>query len=273
MLEQFIIGFEFEFGCSLTRRALSEKMKERGWVLKGNKPVKWTITDDWSIATSCPYEHEVISPPMPGPEAIVVLRQFLKLLRDIGAETNRTTGLHINISFSDKTLTSSIDLLKLLSSIPDTTLARYYNRQDNDTCAPVESFFKDHRRIYVDRIPKTREQEREAILNHFLKKASKYHTVNLKKWKFKKYIEYRFAGGCEYEFNYSRVKRDIMTVLKVMLKSCNGTISRSADKIVAGYDVKFLSKAKSSDSEIDFFDLYHFGLETNLNGRYCIYIE
>lgn len=254
MIDNFLIGFEFEFGCNLTRRQLSGEMKKNGWLLKGNKSVRWEIVDDASINTLKNYEHEVISPPIPGAEALRTLEKFLKFMRGIEAETNESTGLHINVSFADKKYTQSIDLLKLISSIPDIKLTDNYNRRYNDTCSPVEFFFNTNRRILVQKMPETREEKRQLILKDYIIKSSKYHTVNLKKWKRRKYIEYRFAGNTRYEFKFKTIKQDIKTVLKCMTRACDGKISRAADKVVKDYSVKFVKNPhKSVDRVIEPF--------------------
>lgn len=254
MLDNFLIGYEFEFGCNLTRRQLSEEMKKNGWLLKGNKPVRWSIIDDASIDTLKNYEHEVISPPMPGKEALRTLEKFLNFMQELGVETNESTGLHINVSFSDKSKTKSVDLLKLISSIPDIELADHYVRRYNDTCSPVEFFFNTNHRILVQKMPETREEKRQLILEHYINKSSKYHTVNLKKWKRRKYIEYRFSGNTRYEFKFKTIKQDIKTVLKCMTKACDGKISREADKVVKDYSMKFVKNPhKSVDRVIEPF--------------------
>lgn len=254
MLEKFIIGFEFEFGCNLTRRQISEKMKENGWLLKGNKPVKWTITDDASVVSNLRYDHEVISPPMPGMEALKTLKKFLSLMRSIGVDTNNTTGLHINVSFVDKTLTDSIDLLELISSVPDSKMAGYYDRKYNDTCMPVEYFFNTNHRISIKKIPESWEDKRKLILQHFIDKSTKYHTINLQKWKRRKYIEFRFAGGKGYEHCYRQLSRDIRTITSLMQKACNGKISKQADKVVRDYSMRFVElPKKTTHGDIGYF--------------------
>lgn len=250
MIDDFFIGFEFEFGCNLTRRQLSNEMAKNGWYLKGRKSQKWNIVYDGSIDTGCQYEHEVVSPPMKGSEARKTLKSFFLFMKSINAVTNESTGIHINISFSDKNSNKSVDLLRLLLTVDDVSLTKKYNRYKNSNCNSTGDFFTMNKRITVPDIPSTREESHKHILNHYLKNSSKYQTINLQHWSYSKYIEFRFAGNTGYENRYASISKDITLITNKMSQSCSGKPSRIFDKKFNCLPVEFKKNTMRSVASV-----------------------
>lgn len=248
MLKDFLIGFEFEFGCNLTRRQLTDKMKENNWSLKGKVSEKWKITEDSSVATSMKYDYEVISPPMCGKHAITTMMDFFDLMADINAETNITCGLHINISFKDKILTTKLDMLEYLLSIDDQKLTRKYRRYDNKYCVTTDSFFKKNLSISVSDIPQTITEKLKFVEDHYIKNSPKYQTINTRRWSKKKYIEFRFVGNADYHKLPHSISTDIKHLTRIMMTCTKPKVKPNKIKVLDSFDFKYRKKGKIKPS-------------------------
>ena len=129
---------------------------------------------------------EVVSPPLPAAQAIPTLRAFIARARELGLETDDSTGLHINVSIPDR-----LDILKLLVFSGDEYVLRQFQREESDYAESVmrelESF---------SRMPASRQRQTDQRLIKYLeqtaRQATDSHTASISRNS--KYISFRHAG-------------------------------------------------------------------------------
>jgi hypothetical protein len=129
---------------------------------------------------------EVVSPPLPAAQAIPTLRAFTARARELGLETDDSTGLHINVSIPDR-----LDILKLLVFSGDEYVLRQFQREESDYAESVmrelESF---------SRMPASRQRQTDQRLIKYLeqtaRQATDSHTASISRNS--KYISFRHAG-------------------------------------------------------------------------------
>ena len=129
---------------------------------------------------------EVVSPPLPAAQAIPTLRAFIARARELGLETDDSTGLHINVSIPD-----NLDILKLLVFSGDEYVLRQFQREESDYAESVmrelESF---------SRMPSSREHRTDQRLIKYLERTARQatdsHTASISRNS--KYISFRHAG-------------------------------------------------------------------------------
>lgn len=129
---------------------------------------------------------EVVSPPLPAAQAIPTLRAFVSRARELGLETNDSTGLHINVSIPDR-----LDILKLLVFSGDEYVLRQFQREESDYAESVmrelESF---------SRMPAGRQRQTDQRLIKYLEQTARQvtdsHTASISRNS--KYISFRHAG-------------------------------------------------------------------------------
>jgi hypothetical protein len=129
---------------------------------------------------------EVVSPPLPAAQAIPTLRAFVSRARELGLETDDSTGLHINVSIPDR-----LDILKLLVFSGDEYVLRQFQREESDYAESVmrelESF---------SRMPASRQRQTDQRLIKYLeqtaRQATDSHTASISRNS--KYISFRHAG-------------------------------------------------------------------------------
>ena len=102
------IGFEFEFVSVLTEDEVTEKLLEYGIKINNNLGyTAWQLDHDMSVksrksSSYFSHGHELISPPMSTKRAFKMLAVVFKFMQDIKAETNTTTGLHVNMDIGKR---------------------------------------------------------------------------------------------------------------------------------------------------------------------------
>jgi hypothetical protein len=129
---------------------------------------------------------EVVSPPLPAAQAIPTLRAFVARARELGLETNDSTGLHINVSIPD-----NLEILKLLVFSGDEYVLRQFQREESDYAESVmrelESF---------SRMPSSREHKTDQRLIKYLERTARQatdsHTASISRNS--RYISFRHAG-------------------------------------------------------------------------------
>ena len=93
----------------------------------------WYVEPDGSLEpNSGDGAAEIVTPPMPAPQAAQVLRQFYDLARARGLYTNDSTGLHINVSVPQE-----LDVLKLAVFLGDQYVLQKYGRENSSYAKSV----------------------------------------------------------------------------------------------------------------------------------------
>ena len=197
---------------------------------KGTKEY-WQITQDTSITDSDNngYEDpefggvglEIISPPTPATTAIAELKIVLKKLAALGATTNETTGIHVNISVPE--LVKNLDPLKLVLFMGDEHILRKFNRITNAfsraQTQQIISFIDAH-----GDLPKSA-YELEDMAREALKTSGKYSSVNLNNLS-KGYLEFRALGGTDYHKKIDQIEETIGRWLTVVELACDPEAQR-----------------------------------------------
>lgn len=171
----------------------------------------WNLTHDTSIKDSNDVDYEsgqdgvgveIISPPLPPKKAIEQLEIVLKLMQDFGIETNKSTGIHVNISLPNM---KSFDPLKLVLFMGDKHILEKFGRETN-------SFTSSQLQQVIDGISLTGKIPRSAtelikLGREALAETGKYFSVNLTH--LPKYLEFRAAGGAGYHQRVHDIKEAI----------------------------------------------------------------
>lgn len=129
---------------------------------------------------------EVVSPPLPAAQAIPTLRAFIARARELGLETDDSTGLHINVSIPD-----DLDILKLVVFSGDEYVLRQFQREYNDYAESVMRELESFSRMPSSRQRKT-DQRLIKYLEHIARTATDGHTASISRNR--KYISFRHAG-------------------------------------------------------------------------------
>lgn len=199
------IGFELEFGHDITKkevvRIVSKAFPDVRW---GGGKHRFQLVDDGSVWTKRKNDSELITPAWPAREAIENLQKLFKLLDDIGATTDKTTGLHVNIGWKNANTISDISPLKVLVYSNEEKWLKHFDRESNRWCRayryPVANrasgFVYDHR--FVARI----ENVMDTLNN------TKNRFINFDKAEYG-YIEFRGIGGVNYHKKRKTVLRAI----------------------------------------------------------------
>ena len=129
---------------------------------------------------------EVVSPPLPAAQAIPTLRAFIARARELGLETNDSTGLHINVSIPD-----DLDILKLVVFSGDEYVLRQFQREDSDYAESAMRELESFSRMPSGRQRKT-DQRLIKYLEQTARQATDSHTASISRNS--KYISFRHAG-------------------------------------------------------------------------------
>ena len=136
MKNDFEIGFEME--CVLDQRVYNKIQLQpeldkicRGIKIDDDASIEeYDIPDDEAADKGYVYTAELVTPPKPTEEAMIVLKKMFALI-DKGGWTNESTGLHINISPIDKKLFKKMNYLYIAFHPLFEEIAGAYNRDSN----------------------------------------------------------------------------------------------------------------------------------------------
>lgn len=229
-MSKFIIGFEFEFFHPLWSDEIEDDLHR----IFGRKlGSKFEVIEDCSLKTSPETRNlkgwEIVTPPLPEKESMEVFSVVRDYLVETEAKTNKTTGLHVNMSIQNKKVMKAMDPRIVIASTDDLYLAKIYGRVKNSYCEPWPSVIrkldkerkKENKKsksyytfdlktefdnivyaMYVDSMP----QPANPVVEEFfcVVDGPKYTSINIGKLEYCKYIEYRMIGGPSYleEPNY-----------------------------------------------------------------------
>ena len=184
----------------------------------------WTITTDESISDDDDDEIvgvEIISPPLPLLESIQALKQMFAWMNDNKVITNKSTGLHINVSVKN---IKDLDPVKLVLFIGEQYVAKQFERTMNkyaqlqvQRLAKAATFPDDPNEI----IQPTADNIKNIIqyLNMHLS-VEKYYSVNLSKTK-QGYVEFRMAGNKDYHKDFEKAKNTTLRFVTALAIACD----------------------------------------------------
>ena len=170
-------------------------------------PGTYVVEPDGSLEADNPRDSglEFVSPPMPLDELLVDLEKVKKWADRIGAYTNNSTGLHINVSVPDMS-TAKLDYVKLALLLGDERVLNEFGRISNN-------YTKSAMKIVRDRIRDNPAQAQEILdkmrdhLGALATKlihsgeTNKYTSINTKD----NYVEFRSPGGDWLDTNYELI--------------------------------------------------------------------
>ena len=163
----------------------------------------WGVVTDSSIAPGDEdyYGVELVSPPMKPSEALSKLQDVFDTMKEYRFETDNTCGLHVGISVPN--MKDKIDPLKLMLFMGERYILDVFERGGNQFAQPL--FYNALDR--VSRIGRIENMPTKFIkeLEQELLRSGKYKTANLGKLYTGGYIEFRVAGGTDYEYKYNDV--------------------------------------------------------------------
>jgi Putative amidoligase enzyme len=160
---------------------------------------------------------ELISPPMPLPQALEKLDTVFRWMDLNGARTDSSTGFHINVSIPNM---DQVDYLKLILFLGDQHILKEFSRTANSYARSSLERMKD---IRAPNLTKTMPGIFDVLRNGLDKAAmkliesalvprgDKYVSVNIKD----KYIEFRAAGG-NYSDKIDKIKNTMLRYVRVI---------------------------------------------------------
>ena len=153
---------------------------------------------------------EFISPPLPLKDALEDLAKVKKWADSVGAYTNDSTGLHMNISVPDMS-TAKLDYVKLALLLGDERVLNEFGRLGNTYTESALKIVKDRIRSRPDQAEELLTQMRQnlgALATKAIHTGSteKYTSINTQG----NYIEFRSPGGDWLESNFSIIEPTLM---------------------------------------------------------------
>jgi gamma-glutamylcyclotransferase (GGCT)/AIG2-like uncharacterized protein YtfP len=171
----------------------------------------WYVEPDGSLEpNSGDGAAEIVTPPMPAPQAAQVLRQFYDLARARGLYTNDSTGLHINVSVPQK-----LDVLKLAVFLGDKYVLGQFQRLDSEYAKSVERRLEKAATGLSSINPEVFDiKEAPAYLQRLAQNATKDHMASISNNG--QYISFRHAGG-DYLAHYEKISQTLGRFVRAML--------------------------------------------------------
>lgn len=154
---------------------------------------------------------EFVSPPLPIPEMLADIDKVVKWASRIGAYTNESTGLHMNVSVPQQ---DQLDFVKLVMFLGDNYILEQFGREGNHYCQSMLDKIKSTARSNPDRVDEMLRQF-QGGLNQLASKmvhtgsTSKYSSINVQSNR----VEFRSPGGDwmgEYASDPGKVKNTLL---------------------------------------------------------------
>ena len=171
----------------------------------------WYIEPDGSLSPdSGDGSAEIVSPPLKANEAMTALKQFYTLASQLKLYTNKSTGLHINVSIPKK-----LDPMKLALFLGDEHVLKQFGREANHFAESVIKALKD-----PDQWRKVKFIDQDTnsfpfkVLEKVAKESQEHHTASISNNG--KYISFRHAGG-NYLADYKKVVDTVGRFVRAML--------------------------------------------------------
>lgn len=252
------VGYNFEKFIGMP----VETSTERGEIER--KPGVWVIEPDPSIKPNSPDDAglEFVHPAQPVPEALDSIQEMLSWARYNGCYTNKTTGLHINVSVPDYSR-ENLDYVKLALFLGDKHVLQQFERDMNNfTYSAVKNIKANIGQLSKEEIIGTVDQMRAGLQTAAAKAihssyAQKYTSIHPKNG----WVEFRGPGGDYLNKTPEELTDTALRFAKALSIACNPEAYKQeyAKKLY-----KELSPEGATDSTIDYFVQYAAGL-INLN--------
>jgi hypothetical protein len=202
----------------------------------------WYIEPDGSLTADKDEDAsaEIVSPPLPVAEAIDAVKNFYALAQQQGLYTNKTTGLHINVSIPQK-----LDLLKLAVFLGDQYVLKYFGREHNDYARSAQGH------LVKNAVNKDTDLK---MLQSIANNATGSHTSSISNNG--KYISFRHAGG-NYLQDFQGVYNVIGRFVRAMIIASDPAAYRQEyqsklAKLMQGPDTDQIQKNTAIERVLDF---------------------
>lgn len=185
-------------------------------------PDAYSLEPDSSIdASSGEAGLEFISPPMPIDEMFDDLKKVREWADQRGCYTNRSTGLHINVSVPDYSL-DKLDYVKLAVLLGDKYVLDQFNRVGTQWAKSAFDIVKrraedqpDDANRLLDQLKAGVEQIASKILHSG--RTDKYTSINTKD----NYVEFRSAGGDWLDANFDKIENTLLRFVVALDAACD----------------------------------------------------
>jgi hypothetical protein len=218
-------------------------------------PDAYSLEPDGSIdASSGEAGLEFISPPMSVDEMFDDLKKVKEWADDRGCYTNKSTGLHINVSIPDYSL-DKLDYVKLAVLLGDKYILEQFGRLSNSYAKSAIDVIKDRAKDNedVDRLLQQLKGNVETIASKLLHsgRTDKFTSINTKD----DYVEFRSAGGDWLGQNFDKIENTIMRNIVALDAACD------PNKYKKEYQKALykLLKPKDDKSDMSYFARYMSG--------------
>jgi hypothetical protein len=218
-------------------------------------PDAYSLEPDSSIdASSGEAGLEFISPPMSVDEMFDDLKKVKEWADDRGCYTNRSTGLHINVSVPDYSL-ENLDYVKLAVLLGDKYILEQFGRLSNSYAKSAIDIIKDRAKDNeeVDKLLKQLKGNVETIASKILHsgRTDKFTSINTKDG----YVEFRSAGGDWLDKNFDKIENTILRNIVALDAACD------PNKYKKEYQKALykLLKPKDEKSDMSYFARYMSG--------------
>ncbi len=184
-------------------------------------PNAYSLEPDGSINTdSGEAGLEFISPPMSVEEMFDDLKKVKEWADDRGCYTNRSTGLHINVSVPDYSL-DKLDYVKLAVLLGDKYILEQFGRLSNSYAKSAIDVIKERAKNNedVDRLLKQLKGNVETIASKLLHsgRTDKFTSINTKDG----YVEFRSAGGDWLNQNFDKIENTTLRNIVALDAACD----------------------------------------------------
>jgi hypothetical protein len=217
---------------------------------------KFTIEPDGSIRGDGA-GLEFVSPPLPIDKMIDVLRKTIEWAKDRGCETNKSTGLHMNISVPNYNL-ENLDYVKLALFVGDDWVAQQFGRLGADYADSSMEKIKSAIKVNPDKVPAYLDSMKKGLnklASSFIhgNRTQKYMSLNVQDNR----LEFRSPGG---DWLNEDTNKLITTMLRFVVAL---DIACDPAKQKKEYDTKLYklitSNTLEGDNTIKVFALYSSG--------------
>jgi hypothetical protein len=198
---------------------------------RGKNLTDWYIEPDGSLDPNNDEDAtaEIVSPPLPAAQAVDALKRFYAMAGQLNLYTNKSTGLHINVSIPDK-----LDVLKLAVFTGDQHVLQQFGRQNSDYAVSSQQAIagrvaggspvlktKTAKTPGVVGQPKTQTTLDVKSLQRIAQAATGDHTASISNNG--KYISFRHAGG-DYLQDYTSVFNVVGRFIRAMIIASDPTL-------------------------------------------------
>lgn len=163
---------------------------------------------------------EFISHPMPVDEMLEDLEKVKKWADEKGCYTNKSTGLHINVSIPNYSL-DKLDFVKLAILLGDQYVLEQFGRLSNGYAKSALEIVKNQSKNFneTDKLLGQLKDNVEGIASKILHsgRTDKYTSINTKD----KYVEFRSAGGDWLGKDFNKIKDTVLRFVVALDAACD----------------------------------------------------